>query len=162
MLFTIHSLDAIEGSHDIAPLIIYPKPSWISISLPFARLSCHVWHVMFVLLHLLLQYVVVWLERCRVGNHWVFLFMSVEMTSYGTSATYWGMMSDLGFQEIITVTGGCLKRGARVAVHRMDGIMYVLMEKSDWLSQSALGSSRSRTRIGRSTNCGRTPLSARS
>ena len=47
-------------------------------------------HVMFVLLHLLLHYFVIWLERRRVGNHLVVHSMSVEMTSYGTSATYWG------------------------------------------------------------------------
>ena len=47
------------------------------------------------------------------------------------------------------MTGGCLKRGAQVAVHRIDGRMYVLMEKTDWVSQAARGSSRSRSRLGR-------------
>jgi hypothetical protein len=42
-----------------------------------------------------------------------------------------------------------LKRGAQVAVHRMDGRMYVLMEKKDWVGKAALGSSRSRSRLGR-------------
>ena len=76
-------------------------------------------------------------------------FMSVEMSSYGTSATYWGMFLALDFQETVTVTGGCLKRGAQVAVHRMDGRMYVLMEKKDWVSQASRGTSRSRSRLGR-------------
>ena len=47
------------------------------------------------------------------------------------------------------MTGGCLKRGAQVAVHRMDGRMYVLIEKSDWVSQASRGTSRSRSRLGR-------------
>ena len=75
--------------------------------------------------------------------------MSVEMSSYGTSATYWGMFPALDFQETVTVTGGCLKRGAQVAVHRMDGRIYVLMEMKDWVSQASRGTSRSRSRLGR-------------
>ena len=42
-----------------------------------------------------------------------------------------------------------MKRGAQVAVHRMDGRMYVLMEKKDWVSQASRGTSRSRSRLGR-------------
>ena len=49
----------------------------------------------------------------------------------------------------MTVAGGRLKRGAQVAVHRMDGRMYVLMEKKDWVSQASRGTSRSRSRLGR-------------
>ena len=55
----------------------------------------------------------------------------------------------LEFEESVTVTGGCLKRGAQAAVHRIDGRMYVLMEKTDWVSQAARGTSRSRSRLGR-------------
>ena len=104
---------------------------------------------MFVLLHLLLHYFVIWLERCRVGNNVLFTCMSVDMTSYGTSATYLGMFIALEFQEYVTVTGGCLKRVAQVAAHRIDGRMYVLMEKTDWVSQAARGTPRSRSRLGR-------------
>jgi len=75
--------------------------------------------------------------------------MSVAMTSYGTSETYWGMFPALEFQESVTVTGGCLKRGAQVAAHTIGGRMYVLMEKKDWVSQAARGTSRSRSRLGR-------------
>ena len=74
-------------------------------------------------------------------NHFVFVFMSVAMALCSTSETYWGMFLALEFQESVTVTGGCLKRGAQVAVHTIDGRMYVLMEKRDWVSQAARGTS---------------------
>ena len=105
-------------------------------------------HVMFVLLHVLLHEFVIRLERCR-ENHLFCVSMSVAMTSYGTSETYWGMFPALEVQESVTVTGGCLKRGEQVAARRIDGRMYVLMEKKGWVSQAALGSSRPRSRLGR-------------
>ena len=127
-----------QGNHVHAPPIIYPEPSWISLLFPFARLTYHLLHVMFVLLRLLFKSFVIRLERRR-ENHLVFVFMSVAMTSCGTSETYWGMFLALECQEYVTVTGGCLKRGAQVAARRIDGRMYVLMEKKDWGQPSSSG-----------------------
>ncbi len=59
------------------------------------------------------------------------------------------MFPEVQFQDTVTVTGGCLKRGQPVTVHRVDGIMYVLMEKSEWVSHASVGASRSRTAIRR-------------
>ena len=78
--------------------------------------------------------------------------MVVTATSFGTQATYWGMFPTLDLQESVIVTGGRLKRGAPVVVHRIDGRLYVLIENSEWGSQAAMGSSRSPTGIRR-TSC---------
>ena len=76
-------------------------------------------------------------------------FMVAAMTSFDESSTYWGMLPTLAFQDTVTVTGGCLKRGAQVVVHRYHGRLYVLVENSEWVSQASLGASRSRSGIRR-------------
>ena len=48
-------------------------------------------------------------------------FMAAPMTSFGQAATYWGMFPALDFQETVTVTGGCLERGAQVPVQQFIG-----------------------------------------
>ena len=129
--FTIHSLDVIEGNHVLAPPIIYQKPSWISLSLPIARLSYHLLHVMFMLLHLF--YIIPSFGlRCRVGSNLVFDFMSVAMTSYGTSATYWGMFTAFGVSGICNRDGrllearsagcGAQDRRSNVCAYGQDGL----------------------------------------
>ena len=59
------------------------------------------------------------------------------------------MFPTLEFKDTVTVTGGCLKRGAQVAVRRFHGRLFVLVENSEWVSQAALGASRSRSGIRR-------------
>ena len=43
------------------------------------------------------------------------------------------------------VTGCALKRGAQVQVETIDGQLYVRMDKSEWVCQAAMGTSRSRS-----------------
>ena len=76
-------------------------------------------------------------------------FMAAAMTSFEESSTYWGMFPTLAFEDTVTVTGGCLKRGAQVAVRRFHGRLFVLVVNSEWVSQAALGASRSRSGIRR-------------
>ena len=45
-------------------------------------------------------------------------FMAAPMTSFGVSATYWGMFPSLDFEETVTVTGGRLGLGAQVPVQK--------------------------------------------
>jgi hypothetical protein len=75
--------------------------------------------------------------------------MVAAMTSFEESSAYWGMFPTLAFEDAVTVTGGCLKRGAQVAVRRFHGRLFVLVENSEWVSQAALGASRSRSGIRR-------------
>ena len=55
------------------------------------------------------------------------------------------MFPSLVFGEAVIVTGCALKRGAQVEVQRIDGQLYVLMDKSEWACQAAMGTSRSRS-----------------
>ena len=74
------------------------------------------------------------------------------MSSLPALSNFRGMFPALNFREVVIVTGCALQRGAQVEVQRIDGQLYMLLDKSGWVCQAAMGTSRSRSGL-RGSSC---------